>query len=191
MDIEKVHALDKQHIWHPCSQMKDYELFKPLKVNSANGSYIELTNGKKIIDAISSWWCKSLGHNHPKLKQALMRQLDQFEHIILANTTNDVIVEVSQQIAKLMPGLDKIFYASDGSCAVEIAMKMSLHSRVNQGDLKRKQFIALQNSYHGETVGAMSVSDVGLYRKPYASMLFETHFIKQVPYVSGLSLIHV
>ncbi|AAO90529.1 adenosylmethionine--8-amino-7-oxononanoate transaminase [Coxiella burnetii] len=175
--------LDSQHVWHPCSQMKDYEQFKPLIIKKAYGSYIELSNGQKIIDAISSWWCKSLGHNHPKLKEALKQQLEKFEHVIFANTTNEIIVALSQQLAALLPGLNKVFYAGDGSCAVEIAMKMSLHSRIIQGNKKRKKFIALKNSYHGETVGALSVSDVGLYRAPYSTMLFEPYFIESIPYV--------
>lgn len=164
--------------------MKDYESFKPLVVKCAYGSYLELTDGKKIIDAVSSWWCKSLGHNHPALKKALNTQLEQFEHVILANTTNETIVKLSQQLAALTPHLKKVMYASDGSCAVEMALKMSLHYRVIQGEQKRTQFLALKNGYHGETLGALSVSDVGLYRAPYEAMLFTPHFIAP-PYVAN------
>ena len=178
-----IYTQDMHHIWHPCSQMKDYESFKPLNIKKAYGSYIELSNGQKIIDAISSWWCKSLGHNHPQLKDALKRQLERFEHVIFANTTYQTIVELSQRLATFLPGLNKVFYAGDGSCSVEIAMKMSLHSRIIQGDKKRKKFMALKNGYHGETVGALSVSDVGLYRSPYSTMLFKPYFIDSIPYV--------
>jgi adenosylmethionine-8-amino-7-oxononanoate aminotransferase len=174
---------DLKHNWHPCSQMKDYEDFKPLVVSRASGSYIELADGRKIIDAISSWWCKSLGHQHPRLKQALLRQIERFEHVIFANTTHDVIVSLSHKLASLLPSLNKIFYAGDGSCAVEIAMKMSVHARQIQGDVKKTKFIALENGYHGETVGALSVSDLGIYRDPYRSMLFETNFLSSLPYV--------
>jgi adenosylmethionine-8-amino-7-oxononanoate aminotransferase len=177
---------DLQNIWHPCSQMKDYEVFKPLEIIRAKGSYLHLKDGSHVIDAISSWWCKTLGHNHPRLKQALMLQLEKFEHVILANTTNETIVKLSQRLTKLTKTLDKVFYASDGSCAVEIAMKMSLHSRVIQGDHKRNSFVALENGYHGETLGALSVSDVGMYRKPYHSALFETYFLSPLPYVSSV-----
>lgn len=175
---------DLKHIWHPCSQMKDYEVFMPLIVTRASGSYIQLADGRKMIDAISSWWCKSLGHNHPRLKKVLLQQLDKFEHVLLANTTNETIVTLSKKLAQLTHSLNKVFYAGDGSCAVEIAMKMSLHARQIQGDVNRTKFIALKNSYHGETVGAMSVSDIGMYRTPYQSMLFDTHFISSIPYVS-------
>lgn len=176
---------DLRHIWHPCSQMKDYETFKPLLINKAYGPYLELNDGRKIIDAISSWWCKSLGHNHPRLKQALLKQSERFEHVILANTTNETIVALSEKLASLTHNLNKVFYASDGSCAVEIAMKMSLHARQLQGDTKRNHFMALANDYHGETCAALSVSDVGIYRDPYQAMLIDSIFIQDIPYVTG------
>jgi len=176
---------DLKHIWHPCSQMKDYENFLPQSVKSARGSHIELSNGKPLIDAISSWWCKSLGHNHPRLKKALQAQIEKFEHVILANTTNETIVQLSEKLCALMPSLNKVFFAGDGSCAVEVALKMSLHSRLIKGDTKRKSFITLQNGYHGETVGALSVSDLGIYKSPYESLCFECYTIKNIPYVTG------
>jgi adenosylmethionine-8-amino-7-oxononanoate aminotransferase len=182
IDIKQI---DKQHIWHPCSQMKDYELFQPLQIKRAFGSYIELSDGKKILDAISSWWCKSLGHGHPQLKKAVMLQMDQFEHVMLANTTYESIALLSQILGNLIPGLCKVFYAGDGSCAVEIAMKMSLHYHLLEGKPKKKKFIALSNSYHGETIGALSVSDIGVYRNPYRSLLFEPTFIEPL-YVRGM-----
>lgn len=95
--------LDQQYIWHPCSQMKDYEAFPPLIIKKAYGSYIELTDGKKIIDAISSWWCKSLGHNHPRLKAALQAQLECFEHVIFANSTYEIIIQLSEKLGNLCP----------------------------------------------------------------------------------------
>lgn len=172
MNTEELQELDLKFNWHPCSQMKDYESFKPLVIKRAYGSYLELVNGKKILDAISSWWCKSLGHNHPSLKNALLTQLEKFEHVIFANTTNETIVKLSEKLTGLMSGLDKVFYAGDGSCAVEVALKMSLHARIIQGETQRRHFIALKHGYHGETVGALSVSDLGLYRNAYSSLLF-------------------
>lgn len=177
-------ALDKQYIWHPCSQMKDYEQFPPLVVKRAHGSYIELSDGTKLIDAISSWWCKSLGHGHPALKEALLRQLDQFEHVMFAHTTHEAIAELSHSLSHLMPGLNKTFYAGDGSCAVEIALKMSLHYHQLAGQSQKTRFIALKNGYHGETSGALSVSDLGIYRDPYRAMLFDPVLIEPL-YVSG------
>ncbi len=180
MNNQEIDSKDTQFVWHPCSQMKDHELYKPLVINRAYESYLELFNGIKIIDAISSWWCKSLGHNHPRLKNALLKQLDQFEHVDLGNTTNDLINTLSKKLTQLMPHLGKVFYASDGSSAVEIALKMSLHVRVLEGKTKKTLFLALKNSYHGETVGALSVSDLSLYRSPYESVLFKPPFIEAV-----------
>jgi adenosylmethionine-8-amino-7-oxononanoate aminotransferase len=165
--------------------MKDYERVKPLEISGANGSYLHLANGQKVIDGISSWWCKSLGHNYPRLKEALDEQSSHFEHVMLGHATNDVIVRLSEKLCNLTPSLSKVFYASDGSSAVEIALKMSLHSRLIQGEQKKIKFIALKNGYHGETLGALSVSDLGQYKAPYKSLLFQPYFISDLPYISG------
>lgn len=174
---------DRKHIWHPCSQMKDYESFPPLIISKAYGSYIELTDGRRIIDAISSWWCKSLGHNHPRLKTALKAQLECFEHVIFANTTYEIIIQLSEKLGRLCMGLDKVFYASEGSSAVEIALKMSLHAQQLLGQNQRIQFTSLQNGYHGETFMALGLSDLGLYRQAYEVHLIKPNFIQNIPYV--------
>lgn len=179
--------LDRQHIWHPCSQMKDYEAFPPLMIKKAYGPYIELTDGRRIIDAISSWWCKSLGHNHPRLKAALQAQLECFEHVIFANSTYEIILQLSEKLANLCPGLNKIFYASEGSSAVEIALKMSLHAQQLLSQNQRTQFTSLQNGYHGETFMALGLSDLGLYRKAYEAHLIKPNFIQNIPYVHSSS----
>lgn len=173
---------DLQCIWHPCAQMKDYETFKPLEITAAQGVWIETKDGRKIMDATSSWWCKSLGHQHPRLKKALLKQIDKFEHVMFAHTTHETIVALSEKLAALTTSLNKVLYASDGSSVVEMAMKMSVHARQLTGEKNRNKFVALQNSYHGETTGALSVSDLGIYRQPYQSLLFDTHFIP-LPYV--------
>lgn len=165
--------------------MKDFETLKPLIIKSASGSYLELNDGRKIIDAISSWWCKSLGHNHPRLKKALISQLDQFEHVILSNTTHETLVLFSETLTAYTKPLNKILFASDGSSAIEIAMKMSLHTRKILGQTTRTKFMSLSNSFHGETLGALSISDVGLYRNPYQEILFDPLLVSPLPYVSG------
>ena len=186
MNITDLQKLDLHLNWHPCSQMKDYELFKPLVIEKAYDCYFELSDGKKIIDAISSWWCKSLGHQHPQLKNALLKQIEKFEHVIFANTTNETIIQLSKKLTQLSH-LDKVFYVGgDGSSAVETALKMSIHARKILGHKNRNQFIAFKNGYHGETIGALSVSDCGLYRKPYEKLLFDPIFIEPL-YVSGIN----
>lgn len=173
---------DLRHLWYPCTQMKDHETIRLLAVTAASGCYIQLSDGSKVLDAISSWWCKSLGHQHPRIRRAVMHQMDKFEHVMLAGTTNEVIVDLSEQLSSLLPPLNKVLYAGDGSCAVEMALKLSLLAHQHAGECKRKKMIALQNAYHGETMGAMSVSDLGLYCKPYESLLFPVTFLP-VPYV--------
>lgn len=182
---QTIAARDLQHIWHPCSQMKDYETFKPLLIKNAKGCYIELQSGHRLIDAISSWWCKSLGHSHPALKKALFNQANRFEHVILANTCQEPLVRLAEKLASFTKTLQKVFFASEGSSAVEIALKMSLHARIISGDTKRTQFMALENGYHGETILALAASDLSLYRKPYQSLLPKISFLTSLPYLSS------
>ncbi len=176
---------DLRHIWHPCSQMKDYEQFPPLEIAGAEGSYLILKDGSKVIDAVSSWWCKSLGHGHPLLREALIRQASKFEHVISANTSNETLVELSEKLSELCPPLNKVFYGGDGSTAVEIALKMSLHAQQAKGQKQRTKFISLENGYHGESGLALAVSDLGIYREPYAAVLPEPVILRGLPYVSS------
>ncbi|WP_133130043.1 adenosylmethionine--8-amino-7-oxononanoate transaminase [Legionella yabuuchiae] len=173
---------DLKHIWHPCSQMKDFEQAPPLIVHQAKGSYLYTDKGM-LIDAISSWWCKSLGHGHPEIIAAIKSQLSSFEHVISANTTHEKIAELGERIADITQN-QHVFFASDGSSAVEIAMKLALHAKQLQGSTAN-YFVSLKNSYHGETFATLSVSDVGIYKKPYNSISVPCHFLQDIPYVSG------
>lgn len=172
---------DLQHHFHPCSQMKDFIEHPPLIVKSAKGSYIYTDKGP-IIDAISSWWCKSLGHSNSEIINAISTQLNTFEHVITANCTNDSIVELSEELSKLSQ-LDHIFFASDGSSAVEIALKMALQAKQILEEHDRSEFLALKNGYHGETFATLSVSDLGLYKAPFANFGLKTHFINPITYI--------
>ena len=175
---------DLKHIWHPCSQMKEFESTPPLIVHSAKGSLLN-TNHGAVIDAISSWWCKSLGHGHPRIIQAITQQLSQFEHIIAANTTYPALAQLGEKLAEISHK-QHVFFASDGSSAVEIAMKMALHGQQLKGKPKRRNFIALKNSYHGETLATLSISDLGIYKQPYDGLGVTCHFIDKVPYVTDI-----
>jgi adenosylmethionine-8-amino-7-oxononanoate aminotransferase len=176
---------DLQHHWHPCSQMKDYETFSPLIIKRAKGCILELQNGQYLIDAISSWWCKPLGHGHPRLKKALLKQLNKYEHVLAVNTCQEPLVTLSEKLCNLTKTLKKVFFASEGSSAVEIALKMSLHARKNRGESHRNQFIAFENGYHGETCMALAVSDVGLYREPYQALFPSVSHLKPIPYINS------
>jgi adenosylmethionine-8-amino-7-oxononanoate aminotransferase len=184
VNINQLIESDLRHIWHPCSQMKDFEQCPPIVVHEAKGSYL-YTNHGALIDAISSWWCKSLGHGHPAILQAIMKQAQQFEHVIAANTTHPTMVKLAELLADIT-GKQHLFFASDGASAVEIAMKLVIHATQLKGLGKKKQFMALSNGYHGETLGTMSVSDLGIYKEPYQSFGLECHFIPP-PYVTSSS----
>ena len=177
--------LDQQHIWHPASQMKDYVDFQPFLIKRALGSYIELEDGRQILDAISSWWCKSLGHGHPRLKAALTQQLEKFEHVIFAGSTYPAIALLAEQLAGLTKTLDKVFFASDGACAVEIAVKMSLQSQKIMGRSERQRFMALENGYHGETILTCALTDDLLLREHYGALMPKVEFIRGIPYVNS------
>ncbi len=182
---------DLNHIWHPCSQMKDYENFPPLEIISASGIYLHLPDGKKLIDAISSWWCKTLGHGHPRLREALLQQVNRFEHVISANTSNETLVELSEKLTGFFPSLSKVFYAGEGSMAVEIAVKMALQAKAIQtngvhskGSKKTPtRLMALENGYHGETALTLALGDLGIYREAYQAILPPVLFLRGIPYV--------
>jgi adenosylmethionine-8-amino-7-oxononanoate aminotransferase len=184
VNIEQLIAKDLQHIWHPCAQMKDFEQCPPIVIERAQGSYL-YTNEGPVIDAISSWWCKSLGHGHPAVIAAIKQQMDSFEHVIGANTTHPLLAELGEQLAEIT-GKQHVFFASDGSSAVEIAMKLCIHAMQIKGFKNKNHFIALKNGYHGETLGTMSVSDLGLYKAPYEGFGVPCHFITP-HYVTGVA----
>ena len=169
--VENLIAQDLAHIWHPCSQMKECEDFPIMPLQRGNGVYLYDFYGNKYIDCISSWWVNLFGHNHPYISQKLKEQIDLVEHIIFAGYTYEGIVRFSSRlISKLPKGLDKVFYADNGSSAIEVALKMSHHLGILRGNPK-SAFLSLENSYHGETIGALSVGDVGLYKATYEKIL--------------------
>ncbi|MCX7827990.1 MAG: adenosylmethionine--8-amino-7-oxononanoate transaminase [Thermanaerothrix sp.] len=155
--------------WHPCTQMADHQEFLPLPVASAQGVWLHLQDGSRLLDGISSWWTNLFGHCHPRLAEALARQARRLDHCMFAGLTHPWAVELSENLTKLT-GLDRVFYADNGSSAVETAMKMAYHYQVNRGRPERRLFAHLGGSYHGETLGALSVGDLGLYGKPYRAI---------------------
>ena len=180
--VDSLIQKDLKHVWHPCTQMKDLEQYPPLVIEKAEGCYL-YTNEGPILDAISSWWCKSLGHGHPAVLGAIQQQLTRFEHVMSADTTYPEMAELAEQLAHIS-GLQHAFFASDGASAVEIAMKLALQAMQLRGQPQRNQFVALQGGYHGETLATLSVSDLGLYKKPFSAFGLPCHFITPLPYVS-------
>lgn len=163
---------DLRVLWHPCTQMRDHEALPPIPIRRGEGVWLEDYEGRRYLDAISSWWVNLFGHAHPRINAAISEQLARLEHVILAGFTHEPIVRLSERLLALAPpGLAHCFYASDGSCAVEIALKMSFHYWRNRGEGGRTRYVSLANGYHGETLGALSVGDVGLYRQTYEPLL--------------------
>lgn len=165
--------LDLAHIWHPCTQMKEHEFVPLIPIKRAKGVYLYDFNDKSYIDCVSSWWVNLFGHSNDYINAKIIEQLNTLEHIIMAGFSHESIIRLSKRLTDLLPAkLNKCFYADNGSSAVEVALKMSFHKNLLQGKLKNK-FLSLSNSYHGETIAALSVSDVELYKKTYKSLLLE------------------
>ena len=159
-------------VWHPCTQMKRHEAFPLIPIVRGSGVWLYDADGKRYLDAVSSWWVNLFGHSNPRINAAITDQLGKLEHVMLAGFTHEPVVALSERLAQLAPdGLGHCFYASDGASAVEIALKMSAHYWRNVGVSDKTQFISLQNSYHGETLGALSVTDVALFKDAYGPLL--------------------
>ena len=200
--------------WHPCSQMRDFVEFPPLEIVAARGARLVLADGREVLDAISSWWCKSLGHGHAGVRARIEAQLDRFEHVIAANTTHAALVELCERLLAMANGAPasawgpragtgtgsprpagsmsaggghfaRVFLADNGSTAVEIALKMALQAQAQRGRTRRTRFASLAGGYHGETVATLSVGDLGLYSDPYRPLMFPVTKLEPVPLRSG------
>jgi adenosylmethionine-8-amino-7-oxononanoate aminotransferase len=160
-------------VWHPCTQMKALEATPPLAIARGEGPWLIDTDGRRYLDAISSWWVNLFGHCNPRINAAIIDQLGKIEHVMLAGATHEPVVALSERLAKLT-GLGHAFYGSDGASATEIALKMSVHYWRNAGQPEKNGFISLKNGYHGETVGALSVTDIPLFKSTYEPLLRHT-----------------
>ena len=174
MNNEQLRQRDLAVVWHPCTQMKDHEFLPLLPIRKAHGVWLEDFEGRRYLDAISSWWVNLHGHAHPHINAAIKQQVEQLEHVLLAGFTHEPVIQLSERLVQLAPpGLTRCFYADNGSSAIEVALKMSFHYWLNQGHSQKKTFVTLANSYHGETLGALSVGDVALYKQTYKPLLLD------------------
>lgn len=165
---------DLKVVWHPCTQMKDHEWLPLVPIKKGKGVWLEDFDGNRYIDAISSWWVNIFGHANPTINAALMEQANTLEHIIFGGFTHQAGIELSEKLVEITPkGLDKCFFADNGSSAIEVALKMSFHYWRNRGRQGKTKFITLSNSYHGETLAALAVGDVALYKETYQPLLME------------------
>lgn len=176
-------ARDLAVVWHPCTQMHDHETLPMVPIARAEGAWLYGHDGRRYLDAVGSWWTCLLGHRHPRIVAALKDQLDRLDHVMLAGFTHEPAIELAEALVAIAPraasddgALRRVFYADNGSSAVEVALKLSFHYWRNKGESERTRFVALTGSYHGETLGALSVTDIALYRKTYAPLLLEPIF---------------
>ena len=165
---------DLKYIWHPCSQMKDYETLPPIVIERGEGINLYDINGYCYKDVISSWWCNLLGHCNPRINSAVKKQIDSLEHVIFANFTHKTVIELCQELIKVLPnGLCKFNFADNGSSSIEMALKMSFQYHYQTGNPQKKRFIALTDAYHGETLGALAVGGVDLYSQLYKPIMMD------------------
>ncbi len=161
-----------RHIWHPCTQMKHHETYPLVPIEKGHGIWLYDTNGKRYMDAISSWWVNLFGHCHPYINDALIDQLNKIEHVMFAGFTHEPAVALAERLTEITPGnLDHCFFASDGSSATEIALKMSFHYWQLYGHTNKVNFISLKNGYHGETLGSLSVTEIPFFKQTYTPLL--------------------
>lgn len=171
-------ARSLRSVWHPCTQMQHHESVPLIPVSHGKGAWLYDMDGHRYLDAISSWWVNLFGHAHPQINAALKEQLDTLEHAMMAGFTHAPVITLSEKLSALTGhALGHCFYASDGASAVEIALKMSVHAWRNGGQTQKTEFVCLQGSYHGETAGALSVTDVPVFREAYGAMLRPVHVV--------------
>ena len=163
-------------VWHPCTQMKQHPALPLVPVARAEGVWLEDFEGTRYLDAISSWWVNLFGHGNPRINAAITDQLSKLEHVMLAGFTHPPAIELAERLSAKTGGtLGHAFFASDGASAIEIALKMSFHAWQNAGHSEKREFVCLAGSYHGETVGALSVTDIALFRDAYAPLVRSDH----------------
>ena len=173
--MSNLSPIDKANIWHPFTPLVGAP--EPLLISHAKGIYLHTPDGRKIIDAISSWWVNLHGHSHPKIAQAVAEQAAKLEHVIFAGFTHEPAIKLSENLLKILPpNFSKIFFSDNGSTSVEVALKIAMQFWHNQG-IARKKIIAIEGAYHGDTFGSMSVGDRSIFSAPFTPYLFDVSFI--------------
>ncbi|QPJ66325.1 MAG: adenosylmethionine--8-amino-7-oxononanoate transaminase [Candidatus Nitrohelix vancouverensis] len=165
---------DRQHVWHPCTPLRDHENLPPLLIDSADGIYLKDANGARYMDLISSWWVNLFGHNHPKINEAIEDQLKRFAHVMFAGITHRPATRLAERLVEhTPPNLTRVFFSDNGSTSIEVALKMSLQYWKQRGKPEKKRFLYLKGAYHGETLGALSVCGIPLFREKFEDVLHE------------------
>lgn len=176
---DRLKQRDLDVLWHPCTQMKDHEHYPLIPIKQGDGVWLHDFDGNRYIDAISSWWVNIFGHANPAINAALSTQANTLEHVIFAGFSHEPAIRLAERLVEITPpGLNRVFFGDNGSSAVEIALKMSFHFWKNSGRTKKTEFVNLANSYHGETLGALAVGDVPLYKETYEPLLLKPRTVE-------------
>src|SRR4051794_17498014 len=175
MDTEQLAALDREVLWHPFTQMQGWQEEPPILIESAQGTTLTDTEGRRYIDGVSSLWCNVHGHGHPRIDSAVREQLDRVAHTTMLGLSHPPAVQLARKLLDVAPeGLSRVFYSDNGSTAREIALKMAFQYWQHRGDHARTKFVYLRNSYHGDTVGSVSVGGIDLFHHLYRPLLFDS-----------------
>lgn len=181
--VETIQEKDKKYVWHPFTQMQDWTQEDFLVIQRAEGMYLEDTAGKKYLDGVSSLWCNIHGHQVEMIDEAIKAQLGQVAHSTFLGLSNIPAVELAEKLIEIAPqGLQRVFYSDSGSEAVEIAVKMAYQYWQQKGAPKKTKFIKLSQSYHGDTLGSVSIGGIDLFHQVYEPLLFDTYSVTS-PYV--------
>ena len=174
MDRADIVRLDRRHVWHPYTPMDAWQREDPIVVARARGAWIEDVDGRRYLDGNSSWWVSALGHGHPRILRALREQAETLDHCALAGIAHEPSSRLAEELVAIAPaGLTRVFYVDDGSTAVDAAIKMCAQGWRQLGRPDKSRFVALDGAYHGDTLGAVSLGGVEVFRRPYAGVTFE------------------
>ena len=174
MSLSKLQQTDMRYIFHPCSQMKDYEQLPPIVIKKGEGINLIDEFGNTYMDCVSSWWVNLFGHCNKRINNALKEQIDKLEHVIFVNFSHEAAIELVEELSKVVPkGIEKFLFADNGSSSIEMALKLSFQYHQQSGSPKKKKFVSLKNAYHGETVGALGVGDVDIFTTTYKELIKE------------------
>ena len=172
--LSELQKKDLKYIFHPCSQMKDYEELPPMVIKKGEGIYLEDEFGKKYMDCVSSWWVNLFGHCNPRINRVIKEQIDKLEHVLFVNFSHEAAIELTEELSKVVPqGIEKFLFADNGSSSIEMSLKLSFQYHQQNGDLKKRKFVSLTNAYHGETVGALGVGDIDIFTDTYRPLIKE------------------
>lgn len=173
-ELQRLVGIDRRHVWRPYTSSDDHERMPLLAVERAQGPWLVTPGGEKVLDGSGSWWCNNLGHGHPRLRQALVRQAGQLMHCSFAGTVHESAVALAEELVAVAPaGLNRVFYSDNGSTAVEVALKIAFQYWQQNGRASRRKFVALPGAYHGDTIGAMSVGAVDEFTSQFAPLMFD------------------